>query len=122
MTTKEVAEKLVGYCRQGNWEAAYTELYSPEIESVEPDGSPNPHLKGMEAVMKKSEEFAKGVEEYFGNTVSDPVLAENYFCCSMNIKFHGMDRMTMEELCVYEVRDGKIVREQFFYTPEPQPA
>jgi hypothetical protein len=26
-----------------------------------------------------------------------------------------MGRSTMEELCVYEVKDGKIVKEQFFY-------
>jgi limonene-1,2-epoxide hydrolase len=27
----------------------------------------------------------------------------------------GMGRMTLEEVCVYEVKDGKIVVEQFFF-------
>jgi len=124
MTTKEVAEKLVSYCRQGDFESAYKELYSPQIESIEPDGSPTPLAKGMEAVMKKSNEFEQMVEKMYGNEVSDPVVAENYFCCSMvmDVEFKGMGRTKMEELCVYEVKDGKIIREQFFYTPVQEPA
>ena len=27
----------------------------------------------------------------------------------------GQPRMQMDEMCLYQVRDGKIVREQFFY-------
>jgi limonene-1,2-epoxide hydrolase len=27
----------------------------------------------------------------------------------------GMGRMQLDEICVYEVKDGKIVFEQFFY-------
>jgi len=124
MTTKEVAEKLVGYCRNGDFESAYKELYSTEIESVEPDGSPNPHAKGMEAVMKKSMEFEQMVEKMHGTEVSDPLVAENFFCCSMimDVDFKGMGRTKMEELCLYEVKDGKIAKEHFFYTTEPQPA
>jgi len=29
--------------------------------------------------------------------------------------FKGMGKMVMEEVAVYEVRDGKVVKEQFFY-------
>lgn len=120
MTTKEVAEKLVGYCRKGDFESAYKELYSPEIESIEPEGSPTPYAKGMDEVMKKSEQFGEMVEEMFGNEVSDPLVADNYFCCSMemDVQFKGMGRIKMGELCLYEVKDGKIVKEQFFYEPE----
>jgi len=27
----------------------------------------------------------------------------------------GMGRMKLEEICVFEVKDGKIISEQFFY-------
>jgi ketosteroid isomerase-like protein len=27
----------------------------------------------------------------------------------------GRGRVNMQEICVYQVRDGRIVREQFFY-------
>jgi hypothetical protein len=33
----------------------------------------------------------------------------------MDETFKGMGRNKMDEIAVYEVRDGKIVKEQFFY-------
>ncbi len=122
MTTKEVADKLVGYCRQGQFENAMKELYSPEIVSIEPDGAPMKEARGMEEVIAKSQHFMESVEEFHSNEVSDPVVADNFFSCSMkmDVTFKGMGRMTMEEVCLYKVKDGKISEEQFFFTPAPQ--
>ena len=36
------------------------------------------------------------------------------FTLTMDIKMKGKDRMKMEEICVYEVKDGKVKSEQFF--------
>jgi hypothetical protein len=34
----------------------------------------------------------------------------------MDVKFKGMPAaIKFEEICVYEVKEGKIVKEQFFY-------
>jgi len=33
----------------------------------------------------------------------------------MDATFKGIGREKMNELCMYEVEDGKIVKEQFFY-------
>ena len=122
MTTQEVADKLVAYCRNMQFEEAMKELYSPEIVSVEPAGSPAPLCEGIEAVAAKGQQFAEMTEEMHSNEVSDPVVAENFFSCSMrmDITLKGAPRMSMEEVCVYQVRDGKIVREEFFFTPQQQ--
>ncbi len=32
MTTKEVADKLVEYCRTGQYEKAYQELYAQDVD------------------------------------------------------------------------------------------
>lgn len=122
MTTQEVADKLVAYCRNMQFEDAMKELYSPNIVSIEPKGAPAEVCEGMEAVVAKSMQFAEMTEEMHGNAVSDPVVAENFFSCAMkmDITFKGGPRMSMEEVCVYEVVDGKIVREQFFFTPQAQ--
>jgi hypothetical protein len=34
---------------------------------------------------------------------------------TMDATFKGRGRVNMEEICVYQVKDGKVVREQFFY-------
>lgn len=40
MNTKEVANKLVAYCRNGQFEEATKELYGNDIVSIEPEGAP----------------------------------------------------------------------------------
>ena len=121
MTTQEVADRLVALCRQGQFDVAMTELYHQDIESVEPDGAPVKLVKGIEAVVAKSKQWAENVEEIHSSVVSDPLVAGIHFSISMkmNISFKGMGRMGMEEICVYQVSDGKIIRENFSSTPKP---
>jgi len=33
----------------------------------------------------------------------------------MDVTMKGMGRVKMEEVCVYKVKDGKVVSEQFFF-------
>ena len=44
-------------------------------------------------------------------------VAGNWFTVpmSMDVTMKGHPRMQMDEMCLYQVRGGKIVREQFFY-------
>lgn len=117
MTTQEVANQLIGLCREGKFDVAMQQFYSPEIVSIEGEGSPNPKLTGIEAVIEKSKQWVESVKEIHSIDVSDPIVAGNHFSCTMknDITFKEMGRMTIQEICVYEVKDGKIVREQFFY-------
>ena len=119
MTTQEVADKLVGYCRTGQYESAMKELYGKNIVSIEPKGAPMEHVEGFEEVVKKAAYFNDMVEEVHGHEVSDPLVADNFFSCSMKMDatFKQGGRQAMEEICLYQVEDGKIVREEFFYTP-----
>lgn len=121
MSTQEVASKLVAYCRQGQHEEAMNELYSKDIVSIEPKGAPVEKISGIEAVIQKSKQFGEMIETMHGMEVSDPCVAENFFSCSMkmDVTYKGAPRMTMEEICLYQVSDGKIVKEEFFYTPMP---
>ena len=122
MTTQEVADKLVGYCRKGQFDEAMTELYAQNIVSIEPKGTPMERAEGYEAVLQKAEFFNNMVSEYHGNEVSEPLVADNFFSCRMKMDatFKEGGRQTMEEICLYEVENGKIVKEEFFYTPAPQ--
>jgi len=122
MTTQEVANRLVELCSQGNWQQAHDELYSQDATSIEPDGTPWGNVKGMEAIAQKGKEWSKSIEEFHGLEISDPLVAENFFTVRMETDstMKGMGRMKFEELALYEVQDGKIVKEQFFYTPPPQ--
>lgn len=120
MTTQDIASRLVALCREGKYDEAYDELFADDAENIEmpamADG-PLGNAKGMAAMKRKSAAWFEGVEEIHGGSVGDPVVSGNWFAVpmSMDITFKGRGRMAMDELCVYQVRDGKIVREQFFY-------
>jgi len=77
-----------------------------------------PHFtKGKKAVAEKGKQFASMIEERHGGSCSDPVVGGRYFSIAMSIDatMKGMGRQLLDEVCVYEVKDGKIVNEQFFY-------
>ena len=123
MTTQEVANRLVELCRTGQQEQAVQELYSPDIVSVEPEGAPNRIVKGLEGIAKKSEQFQSMIEKMNSSFVSDPIVAENFFSCTMlmNVQMKGVPvAIDMDEVCVYTVNNGKIVKEEFFYTVQPK--
>jgi len=116
MTTKDIAEKLVSYCRNGEDQKAYQELYSPEITSIEMQ-EPMKEVHGFEGIAKKGQWWEENFEVH-GTEVSAPLVADNHF----SVRF-WMDtthkpsgqRSQMNEIAVYEVKDGKIWKEQFFY-------
>lgn len=125
MTTQEVANRLVALCREGKYEQAVKELYAPDVVSMEAEGTPNRVEKGLAAIAEKSARFDSKIEKINSTTISDPIVAENFFSMAMlmNVRMKGMPvDIDMDEICVYNVRDGKIVKEEFFYTPEPQEA
>ena len=117
MTTNEIAERLVGHCRQGNFEAAQRELYATDAVNIEPYGTATfaKETKGLSAILEKGRRFAALIERVHSISVSAPLVAGSSFACAMQldltIKGHG--RMSLNELCIYAVKDGKIVSEQF---------
>jgi len=120
MNTEAVAKRLVELCRKGEYEQAQRELFAPDAVSIEMPGAPAGAMgnaKGLEAIYEKARQFNAMVETMHGGTVSDPLVAGNWFsvAMSMDVTFKGRSREQMSEICVYHVRDGKVMSEQFFY-------
>jgi hypothetical protein len=118
MTTKEVAKQLVTMCREGKVEEAKLELFSDNIISIEPaEGMLPKETKGMKEIQQKADLFISMVEQFYGSAITDPVIAGDYFSIGWDtdIQMKGQGRQTMGEICVYKVKDSKIVSEQFFY-------
>jgi hypothetical protein len=118
MTTQEIATKLAEFCTKGEFEKAQQELYADNVVSIEPEASPAfaKETNGLPAVKEKMSKFMGMVEEVFKVTVSEPLVTGNAFAFTldMDIAMKGRERETMSEVCVYVVKDGKVVSEQFF--------
>lgn len=118
MNTQEVANRWAELCRQGDFKTCYEELYSPQCVSIEPTGAPWERAEGMEQMAEKGKKWNEGLEEVHGAEIGDPIVAENFFTArqAMDVTFKEGGRQNFEEMSLYEVKNGKIVREQFFYT------
>ncbi len=118
MTTSQIASRLVELCRKGDFHTTQTELFADDAVSIEPFASPafEKETKGLKAILEKGERWDAMVKETHSMEVSDPLVATNSFAVVMSMKVtmkeHGL--MDMKELCVYNVKDGKIISEQFF--------
>lgn len=118
MTTQEIANRLVDLCRKGKTEEAKEELFAQDIISIEPrEGILPKETKGIDAIRKKAELFISMVDNFYGDTISDPIVAGDYFFVSWasDLKMKGAPRQINNELCVYKTSGGKIVSEMFFY-------
>jgi hypothetical protein len=117
MKTEDIAKRLVALCREAKWEAAQKELYAADAVSIEPQATPafQKETRGLTAILEKGHQFEGMVEKLHSISVSEPVVAESSFACvlRMDVTMKGQGRMKMSELCVYDVKDGKIVSEQF---------
>jgi SnoaL-like domain len=113
-----VANRMNELFKENKWQQAQEELYSNDCESIEPPHAPGlQSVKGMDAIRKKGEMFQSMIEEMHGGWCSDVLVGGNYITCAMGMEctMKGMGRIKMEEVCVYEVKDGKVVKEQFFF-------
>jgi hypothetical protein len=118
MTTKEIAKKLKKYCEQGKFEDAQKELFAKDAVSIEPmaGGGFDKETRGLDAIIKKGDKWKEMVSATHSMEISEPTIAGNTFSLSMRMDVTTKDRgrMDMTELCVYQVKDGKIISEQFF--------
>ncbi|MDZ4839215.1 MAG: SnoaL-like domain-containing protein [Bacteroidota bacterium] len=121
MTTQDLANRYHELAQQGNFQAIRDEFFHTDAVSIEPEHTQNvPGLnsvQGLEAINEKGKVFNEMVEEMHGGWSKEPQVVGNFFTVpmGMDIKMKGQPRMQMEEIALYEVKEGKIVKEQFFY-------
>jgi ketosteroid isomerase-like protein len=122
MSTIKIANKLVELCRQGrNMEAKA--LYAEHAVSVEAFAPPGAQKasQGLAAIRAKSEWWVANHEVHSAH-VAGPWPNEDRFIVGFQFdvthKPSGQ-RMKMEEMALYTVERGQIVREEFFYNAGP---
>ena len=117
MNTEEVAQKLVEYCRKGEWMQAVNDLYAKDIVSVEPREMENmpAEMRGLDQVRGKTEWFEKNFEVHSAK-VTGPFVARDTFVVQFDVDVTDKasnKRMQMSEVGIYIVKEGKVAREEF---------
>lgn len=122
MSTGTVARRLIELCRAGQFDRAIDELYAENACSIEVDAARG-EARGLAAIRRKAKAFKEECVQVHSVLVSDPLIAGPFFTIALGLDATYKDgrRRSKNEVCLYEVRNGKIVREQFFYgLPAPR--
>ena len=118
MTTCDVAARFNELAREEKWFDIQDELFADNVRSVDPPNSPYfGYAEGKTAVRKKGEDFVSGIKELHSAYTTPPVIGGNHFAVGreMDVTTQNFGRVKIDEIMLYEVSDGKIVLEQFFY-------
>ncbi len=119
MTNQQIATRLHELVQQGAYNTAYDELFSPDAKAIEPPlaGMGLGEVQGIAAVKAKVAQLGAAVAELTSREMSPPIVADRHIAFTNIVKGKQQDGSDfyLSEVCLYEVQDGKIVSEQFFY-------
>ncbi len=116
MNTQEIAQAFTDLCKKGEFDAAGKQYWSDEIVSCEPRAGDMSEIKGRAAVEAKSVWWYANNEIHSVKTEGPYVHGHQFVVrFTMDVTPKGENRMTMDEVGLYTVMEGKIVEERFFY-------
>ena len=118
LTIQEVAVRFNELAQQEKWFEILDELFADDVRSLDPPNSPYfKYAEGKAAVRKKGEEFVKRIQEFHRAYTTQPVIGGNHFAVGRGVEItvEGFGRIKIDQVMLYEVKDGQIISEQFFY-------
>ena len=121
MTTMDVAQQYVSLCKQGKNEECLDKLFAKDAVSVEaltpPEGGDRV-ASGLDAIRTKGQLWGERNTVHKAE-VQGPYPNEDRFAVRFTYDITNKpsgQRVTMDEIGVFTVKNGKITREEFFYT------
>lgn len=120
MTSQEVAKKYVALVKEGRNAECLDTLFDKDAVSVEAGGPPGMDrtAKGLEAIRGKSKWWNDNHTVHKAE-VTGPYPHDDRFAVRFTYDIThkpSNNRMTMDEVGLFTVKDGKITLEEFFYT------
>ena len=125
MTTQDVGRKLVALCNEMKNIDAVNTLFAKDVVSEEAmDMGTMPRVtKGIEGVRGKNTWWFENHDVHAQKAMGPYPNGDQFavvFTLDVTPKAGPMAgrRMNMQEVGIYTVKDGKIVHEKFFYSPD----
>ncbi len=118
MTTQEIANKVSSLLREGKFDEVYDNYFDIEnVRHIEPQSPYFSDLTGLIAIKEKDAQIQAGIEAVNSMEVGNPIVAKSHFAIpyKMSVDLKDGNKLDLDEIIVYEVKDGKIKLEQFFY-------
>jgi hypothetical protein len=118
LTTQEIATRFNELAQQEKWFQIQEEFFADNVKSIDPPHSPYfGYAEGKAAVRQKGEEFVGRITDLHRAYTGEPIVTGNHFAVireiDITVQPHG--RIQINQIMLYEVKDGQIISEQFFY-------
>lgn len=116
MSTQDIADAFTALCKAGKFDEAGLQFWADSIVSLEPPGGEMARVEGLKGVQAKGEWWYAN-HEIHDVKVEGPYMHGDQFVVrfTMDVTPKGGQRMSMDEVGVYTVKDGKLTEERFFY-------
>lgn len=117
MSTQAIADDLVALCKAGKFDEAGEKYWADNVVSIEAMPGDMQRVQGKDAARGKGEWWA-GAHEVHSSEVEGPYVNGDQFVVRFKMDLTQKEsgqRMQMDEMAVYTVKDGKIAEEKFFY-------
>jgi hypothetical protein len=121
MTTQEVANRYHELMSQRKFIEVQDTLYHEDVVCQEPEKAALMGMaiitNGREAVKAKGIARRAGMETLHSYHCGMPIVAGEFFSVVLKqeVTFKGKPRISIEEIGVFHVKDGQVVKEQFFF-------
>ena len=122
MATHEIAKRYVELCQAGKNEVCLDELYAKDAVSIEAAAQPGMDrvAQGLDALRAKSKVWRESNVVHSAE-VMGPFPNDNRFAVRFTFDVTNKPsgrRMKMDEIGLFTIENGKIAREEFFYSTE----
>jgi len=116
MSVKEIADDLVAMCKAGQFGASGEKYWADDVVSVEAMPGDMAVIRGKDGVRGKGE-WWEANHEIHSVEVQGPYVNGDQFAVRFKMDVTPKDgqRMTMDEVGLYTIKDGKIAEERFLY-------
>ena len=121
MTIHEIASQYQEMMNLRKFLEIQETFYDEQVVSQEPEKAASMGFtvitNGLEAVKAKGVARRATIETVHSYVCSEPLVAGDFFTVVLKqeITFKGKPRMAIEEIGVFQVKNDKIIKEQFFY-------
>jgi hypothetical protein len=121
MTTQETAARYRELMSERKFIEVQDTLYHEDVVCQEPEKAASMGFpvftNGREAVKAKGVARRAMIETTHSYTCTEPIVAGEFFSVVLkqDLTFKGKPRIALEEVGVFQVKEGKVIKEQFFY-------
>ncbi len=116
MEIKQLIDEMNGMIMEGQILEAFEKFYDDDVVMQENNEEAR---EGKDANREYEKKFVDSIEEFHGANVEAVGIDEDnnktLVQWEMDVTFKGGDRKKMKQIAVQKWKDGKVIKEQFYY-------